>query len=778
MRADARLALPAVGAWAILGVLLGSPDLLPPAAVVLGMAAAGALAWAILSGRARALSAGTALLAGMAAILVAGAALAGSARHPAELVEAAEDGRAVTVVAHLDAVVRAGASAGPVPVTVVSASVGETTSTGLAIPVLAFGPLPEGGIGTTIEASGTLALAEPGERIAFLLFARGSPEVTGVAPWYLDWANGLRDGFHATAATLPGDGGDLLPGLAIGDTSAVDPVLDDAMKATALSHLTAVSGANCAIVVGLVMAVGAAIGLSRGTRVGLSLVVLAGFVVLVTPDASVLRAAVMAAVVLVTLASGRPSRGAPVLALAIVILLGIDPWLSRDFGFILSVLATAALLVLAGPLARILARWMPAPLATLVSIPLAAQLACQPVLILLNPAVPAYGVIANLLCEPAAPVGTVLGLVACILLPVLPPLGTLAAQLAWLPAAWIAAVARFLSGLPGAQLPWAASLPGVGLLILLTGATVALVLRGGSARSAFDRILAGSLVTALVVYAAALTGSWIGQRLSVPRGWQIAACDVGQGDAVLVRSGTEVALIDTGPDPEPLADCLDELGVGRIGLLVLSHYDLDHVGGTAAVLGRVDRAIVGPVSDATDETLRASLVAAGAEVDEVTDGASGMLGELRWRVLWPPKRLGTVPPGNAASVTVRFEGVGACVTGCLSALFLGDLGEESQSRLLSTARPSPVDVVKVAHHGSADQSERLYERIRARVGVISVGADNRYGHPTDRLLGILRTAGTTIARTDLEGLVLLSPAPDGGIRVWTRHPADRDVGAH
>src|SRR5690606_5410597 len=136
------------------------------------------------------------------------------------------------------------------------------------------------------------------------------------------------------------------------------------------------------------------------------------------------------------------------------------------------------------------------------------------------------------------------------------------------------------------------------------------------------------------------------------------------------------------------------------------------------------------VSDATDETLRASLVAAGAEVDEVTDGASGMLGELRWRVLWPPKRLGTVPPGNAASVTVRFEGVGACVTGCLSALFLGDLGEESQSRLLSTARPSPVDVVKVAHHGSADQSERLYERIRARVGVISVGADNRYGHPT------------------------------------------------
>jgi competence protein ComEC len=146
-------------------------------------------------------------------------------------------------------------------------------------------------------------------------------------------------------------------------------------------------------------------------------------------------------------------------------------------------------------------------------------------------------------------------------------------------------------------------------------------------------------------------------------------------------------------------------------------------------------------------------------------------------VLWPPARLGTIEPGNAASVTVRFEPAGECAGGCLSSIFLGDLGEQSQCRMLAVAHPAPVDVVKVAHHGSADQCERLYERLGARVGVISVGAGNSYGHPTDRLLGILASVGTAIARTDLEGMVLLSPSPDG-VAVWTERAPDRDVGAH
>ena len=528
---------------------------------------------------------------------------------------------------------------------------------------------------------------------------------------------------------MPGDGGDLLPGLSIGDTSAVSPTLDAAMKTSSLSHLTAVSGANCAVVIGLVMVVGAALGIPRRWRIGGSLVVLIGFVALVTPQASVLRSAVMAALVLAVMASGRTLRGIPVLCLAIIVLLTVDPWLCRDYGFLLSVLATAGLLVLVGPLTRLLQRWLPAALAAVIAIPLAAQLACQPVLILLNPAIPVYGVIANLLSEPAAPASTVLGLIACVTGPVAGPVSSAVAVLAWLPSAWIAAVARFFAGLPASQVPWLPGAAGVALVAAVTGLALFSAL-GAHRHRRLRRGTAFVLIVGLLGYAGGVAGDRVVRQLSMPADWQIAACDIGQGDAVLVRSAGQFALVDTGPDPVLLEKCLRELGVGRIQLLVLTHYDLDHVGGTAAVVGRVDRAIVGPVSDAHDTRLRESLSAGGAQLEEVAQGTSGILGNLEWRVLWPPRRLGNVQPGNDASVTVTFTGADSCPTGCLSSIFLGDLGNEPQARVLAANRIQPVDVVKVAHHGSADQNEEMYRVLRARVGLISVGIDNDYGHPT------------------------------------------------
>lgn len=773
---DARLAIPAVAAWGILGLLLAVPNWLGPAAAVLWGLAAGAGAVAMAGGRFRGILVAITVIGAVTALLVSSAALLTMLRRPPELVAAADTGRFVTATVVTDAVVHEGLQRGPIPVTLTAMSIGSTRLDGLGIPVLLFGGAPASGVGTVLAVSGTVASADAGERAMFLVFARGSPGLVSPPPWYLEWANRLREGFLSAATALPGDGGTLLPGLAIGDTSAVGSTLDAAMKTTSLSHLTAVSGANCAVVVGLALLGGAALGLSRRWRIPCALVVLAGFVVLVTPSASVLRAAVMAALVLGALASGRPVRGVPVLSLAVIVLLAIDPWLARDYGFGLSVLATAGLLLFAGPLAGLLARWMPAPLAVMISIPLAAQLACQPVLILLNPAVPVYGVVANLLSEPAAPLATVFGLLACVALPVFAPLGRMLTAIAWLPSAWIAAVARLFDGLPGAQAPWLAGVLGAGLmaLVILLGLLVAL----RQDRSRARRLAAVVLTLALVGYGGALAGNGIERLVSIPRDWQIAACDVGQGDAVLVRSDDQVALIDTGPKPGPLADCLRELGIAHIQLLVLTHYDLDHVGGTSAVLGMVDRAMVGPVSDASDTRLRQSLVDAGAQLEEVSRGLSGTLGELRWQVQWPPARLGSIEPGNPASVTLRFEGVGACLEGCLSSIFLGDLGEEAQSRMLGVAKPRPVDVVKVAHHGSADQSERLYEHLRARVGVISVGAGNSYGHPTDRLLEILKRAGTLITRTDLEGMILLSPTPDGGVSVWTQRAPERPVSAH
>ncbi|HRN29351.1 MAG TPA: ComEC/Rec2 family competence protein, partial [Terrimesophilobacter sp.] len=531
----------------------------------------------------------------------------------------------------------------------------------------------------------------------------------GRRPDRADRRAGIEQRLHADVL----DGGDLLSGLAIGDTSAVSDTLDQAMIDTALSHLTAVSGANCAVVVGLVMALCSALGLSRRVRVGVSLLTLLGFVVLVTPDASVVRAATMATVVLLSLGSGRPARGVPVLALAVAVLLMVDPWWCRSFGFVLSVLATAGLLVLAPVLAGALERWMPSPLALVLAVPLAAQLACQPVLILLTPAIPVYGVVANVLAAPAAPaapVATVVGLLACVTLPVLPPLGAALAAIAWMPSAWVAGVARHLAGLPGASAPWVEGVIGVLLVIVL----VVLIMRAAT----HDRRASAILVIALTVYLAVVAGLEWGRRATIPTDWQIAACPIGQGDAMLVRSTGRVALIDTGPDPELLDDCLSRLGIGHIDLLVLSHYDLDHVGGIAAVHGRVDFAIVAdPGTDPDALTVLRGLAKTGTSVSTVAAGATGRLGELRWRVVWPPSSA-RVDQGNDSSVVVAFEGVGDCAGGCLSSLFLGDLGELAQARLLAIAHPGPVDVVKVSHHGSGDQSERLYERLAgwARTG--------------------------------------------------------------
>ena len=805
---DLRLALPAAAAWCAALLVVAAPSAAPAVAGAGWVAAGAAVALglvAVVRGWAAQLAACLVAVAVVATVV----AVRAPARQPPEVLELAGHGRALTVlvVAAEQMASREGAAGegtggegaardgarrardGPVAATLVmvaprgsAAVVASGRASGAAsgdalsvsVPVLVFGAEVDDpvGIGSTLRLYARLDAAAPEDDVGFLIFADGEAELVAPPPAYLDWANGLRAGFAAAAARLPGDGGDLLPGLAIGDTSAVGEELDAAMKASALSHLTAVSGANCAIIVGLVLLLGALAGLSRRARVAAAVLVLVGFVVLVTPQSSVVRASVMAVIVLLAFGGGRPVRGLPVLSLAALLLLCADPWLSRDYGFALSVLATGGLLVLAPALTGLLARRLPRWLAVTIAVPLAAQLACQPVLLLLDPAIPLYGVVANTLAEPAAPLATVLGLLACVLLPLVPALGGLLAAVAWLPAAWIAAVAGYFAGLPGAALPWPTGPPGVALLVIVTAGALVAALARVSRRS---RVASGAVALATLV---GLVGAGAGirsvQLLSRPADWQIAACDIGQGDAVLVRSAGVVALVDTGPDPEPLAACLDDLGIARIDLLVLSHFDLDHVGGTEAVLGRVDRALVGPSGEPDDDRLVADLRERGAVVERVSRGATGILGELRWEVLWPRGRLGPVEPGNDASVTLAFEPVGRCASGCLGSLFLGDLGERAQESVLAAGGIGEVEVVKVAHHGSADQSERLYARAAARVGVVSVGAGNDYGHPTAALLDDLAAAGTTAVRTDLGGLVLLAPGPEPGtVRVWTQRPTQR-----
>ena len=546
----------------------------------------------------------------------------------------------------------------------------------------------------------------------------------------------------------------------MGDTLGVEDAVDDAMKTASLSHLTAVSGANCAIVVGLAFLLAAACGARRGVRVAVGAASLGGFVLLVTPEPSVVRAATMAGVAMLALLLGRRGAGLAVLALAVGLLLVLDPWLSLSLGFALSVGATAALLVLAPPLARGLARFLPRVVAMGLAVPLAAQIVCGPLIVLISPGVPVYGVVANLLAAPAAPAATVLGLAACLAAP-LPWLQAGLVALAWVPSAWIAATAELVAGLPAPSLPWPADLPGV-LSLGAAGAALTVALLPPSRRR-IARLLRGAGIVAVTIGAGVAAGSVaiaaIVVPLTTPQDWRIAMCDVGQGDAVLVRSAGRAMLVDTGPEPRATAACLDRLGIARIDVLVLTHFDLDHVGGLDALAGRAHLVLHGPLGDAHDERDLVDLRA--AEVVEAHAGMAGTVGAATWRILWPAPS--GIPPGNDASVVLEVSGSDVPRT-----VLLGDLGADAQRALLAsgTLHP-PYRVVKFAHHGSADQDGALYDAIGADLALIPVGVDNDYGHPRDDALALLAGDGTTAARTDRDGLVLVGLADDGvRLTVW------------
>lgn len=667
----------------------------------------------------------------------------------------------VTVTGRIDGSANGGAWFDAVASTV---RAGDATVTG-AIPARVLvdaegrAALSHAGPSSVVQLSGRAIPVASGERAVITVRAGevvAASEPDGVWAWFED----LRDGLAAATHGLPQPGAGLVPGLAVGDTSSLDPQTEAAMNASSLSHLTAVSGANCAIVVGAVFALLALCGAPRGLRVGGAIVVLAAFVALVTPEPSVIRAAAMALVAMLALALGRTAIGVAVLSLAVTVLLVVDPWLSRSLGFALSAAATGALLLLARPLATGLQRWMPRALALAFAVPTSAQLVCGPLIVLIDPHVPLLGVAANLVADPAAAPATIAGALACIA--PFPWLRDGLTALAWVPAAWIAAVAHTTAGIGAQNLPWPDGPAGAGLLALLGAAIVLAVVRPRR----LPRTTAAAVLTTAAAVGIVLAQTTVGTvagPLTVPSTWQVAMCDVGQGDATLWRSAGAVALVDTGPEPQALARCLDRFGIERLDLLVLTHFDLDHVGGTPAVIGRTALVVHGPVDGAADARLLDRLSAAGARLQQATTGTGGTLGSTRWQALGPPPR---AEPGNDASVAIDIVGAAFPRT-----VMLGDLGQESQAALRRRVDVPRVQVVKVSHHGSADQDPDLYRDLHPAVGLIGVGADNRYGHPTDKLLATLTALGTTVARTDADGALAVWLDHDGRLTLWREHAA-------
>nr|BFD84910.1 ComEC/Rec2 family competence protein [Streptomyces sp. Xyl84] len=618
----------------------------------------------------------------------------------------------------------------------------------------------------------TARLAPPltgGDRIAAVLRVRdgAAPEVTGGPSGPQRLAGRLRAGLRAATDGLPADARALLPGLVVGDTSRISPELDEAFKETDLAHVLAVSGSNLTILLALLIGPpglaqhaerrGLAPGLGLPLRVTalLGAALTLGFVVVCRPDPSVLRAAACGAVVLLALATGRRRSLIPALATAVLLLVLYDPWLSRSYGFLLSVLATGALLTLAPRWSAALhRRRVPARLAEALATAAAAQVLCAPVVAVLSARVSLVAVPCNLLAEIAVAPATVLGFAALACAPVaMAPAKALAWCASW-PTRWIAGVARTGAGLPGGGVDWPGSWTGALLLGLVT---VGAVLLG---RRLLGRPwlcgVCGVLLLLAVVRPPSLTRVLTGWP---PPGWRFAMCDVGQGDATVLAAGPGAGVVvDAGPDPHRVDRCLRALGITRIPLVVLTHFHADHVTGLPGVLrGRSVGAIETTGYEEPAEQagfVRKEAARRGVPLTRAVAGEERRTGALSWRVLWPPDRPSARPDGpNDASVTLLVR------SGGLRLLLLGDLEPLAQQELARSpeaAGLTRVDVLKVAHHGSAYQDPDLIRLVSPRLALISCGADNMYGHPAPRTVAALRAEGATVLRTDHDGTLAVT----------------------
>lgn len=322
--------------------------------------------------------------------------------------------------------------------------------------------------GQAVRAIGTLRPADPGRYEAGTLAASSAPGPADGGSGVESAAKDLRSRFVSAAAFLAPDAAGLLPGMVRGDTSALDEGLENAMKTVGMTHLTAVSGANCSLVLGALLLACRRMRMPRVPAAAAALAGLGMFVVLVGPDASVLRAAVMGAVAVAALAGGRSGRGLSFLCLAVTGLLLVDPGMGGSFGFLLSVLATLGIIALG----RRIIDWIPARIprwaAAAVAVPLSAQLLCGPVIVLLQPQFSTYSLLANVAVAPLVAPVTLLGTVAVPLAVLAPWPATLLIAVAGTFSAGVAGIARFSSQLPGASLPWPEGLSGLLSMLLLS----------------------------------------------------------------------------------------------------------------------------------------------------------------------------------------------------------------------------------------------------------------------------------------------------------------------
>lgn len=610
-------------------------------------------------------------------------------------------------------------------------------------------------VGSILRVAGTL---RPPDRHARLVHAGATlqAETIGATGRRRGGLAGTVDGLRMRAraaldgALRPSSAG-LLRGMVLGDDSAIPSPLRDAMRDAGLAHLAAASGQNVLLLTTLVLLLGAAAGLPWAWRLGIAMVVVVVYVPLAGGGPSIQRAGVMGIAGLVAALAGRPASRWYALLLAAVATLALDPRSASDLGWQLSFTAVLGLLALAPALRdALVGRGVPGALADATATTLAATFATAPLLAMTFGETSLVAVPANVLAAPLVGPVMWLGFVAAAVGQVSTDAGRVVAELAALPLAGIVAIGEHAARMPGATVrvaPW--------LVVLATA------LFAGAVQSARVRAVTPGLAVALVVLGLALAPR-PDPVLARPAGARIAFLDVGQGDATVLQHGPSAVLVDAGPPDGPVLQRLRRIGVRRLDVLVVTHAQDDHDGGTAGVLAALP---VGRVLDGRDgrTTPSGDRMAAAARRRAVPllrpdAGQVVRVGAIELRVRSPrqePTSLHAEADPNDRAIVIEAR------VGPLRVLLPAD----AEAGVLGGLGLGPAHVLKVSHHGSADeQLPTLLQRVQPRIAVISAGRRNPFGHPTAGTVGALRAAVPTVLRTDRDGTVVLD-ADDRGVHV-------------
>ena len=572
-----------------------------------------------------------------------------------------------------------------------------------------------------------------------------------------DGLAGIADRLHArlVRTAAPGIGGErraVVRGVVLGEDEGLDDDLRDAFRASGLYHLLAVSGQNVALLAGGVLGLGWLLGVPRLFGHATVLAAIGAYALAVGWQPSVVRATVAGGLASLAWLTARQRDRWWFFVAGALVLLAWNPYSALEPGFQLSFAAVAAIFIAVPWLGEWLEGYpLPASLRTVLAVSTACGLGTAPIVWLHFGAIPLYSVPANAVAAPVVAPLLGLALGAAALEPFAPGA---AAVLAWLNgwcAAYLAGCARAFAALPSAQ--------------LTTGRALALVSAVILALVVVPRLRPPRVVRALVLAAMALAAgiAWRGpgpDAIPPPPGLRITVLDVGQGDATLIEVPAGALLVDAGPPEARVFEELRRRGVRELDALVLTHPSRDNIGGGTNVVANLDVAAVFDPQLPFENPFGAPALAAarvrGARVVIARAGQELRLGRLVVSVLWPP------------DATRRSEDVNDHATVLLATYgeFDALLPADAESNVTSRLTLPDVELYKVAHHGSADPGlSRLLETIEPELAVISVGADNDYGHPAPSTIAALARSGARILRTDRNSAVTIE---SDGRRMWVR----------